>query len=263
MSLFRKSIASVYVKELKKRLDPLIVPIFTPDTNLEVGAFGSFEDGRFVRKGNVTAKGVSFNVSRKPVGAFDFASSGKVTMGPSVTLPSPTGGGDLVSATITFSKSQAVVLSFKDGEEAVVDDADVFGDALMRLWLGNELRRDRAVVWSVRTAAGGTVIASEQGDSAIDVMADAAALGSAGLSLPNLNVGVQFANERKSAWKMSEPDVAMTVWVRLLRVGKAQADDAFNFEPGSDELEQAAAEHSPASVSVDELIENIEAPALT
>jgi hypothetical protein len=257
MPLFSKPIANVYVNELRTRLDKKVVPIFMPDTTLEVGDFGSFEDGQFVGKGNVRDKGVDYTLKEKPVGGFDFASSGKVTIGPSVTVPSPTGG-DLVKATITFSKARAVVVSFKGGKESAVSNADDFGEALMRLWLANELRRDRAVVWSVRSAAGGTVMASEEGDNTVDVLADAAVLGAAGLTIPNMNVGVQFGNERKSTWKMSEPDLAMTVWVRLLRVGKHHADDAFGFEPGSDELAAAAAATKPDEVVVDDLLAQLE-----
>jgi hypothetical protein len=257
MPLFSKPIANVYVKELRTRLDKKIVPIFMPDTTIEVGDFGSFEDGQFVGKGNVRDKGIEYVVKENPVGGFDFASSGKVSIAPSVTIPSPTGG-DLVKATITFSKAHAVIVSFKGGMESAVTAADSFGEALMRLWLGNELRRDRAVVWSVRSATGGTVMASEEGDNTVEVMADAAALGPAGLTIPNMNVGVQFGSERKSTWKLSEPELAMTVWVRLLRVGKGQADDAFGFEPGSDELAAAAAATEPDEVEVDELIAQLE-----
>ena len=262
MPLFSKPIANVYVKELRTRLDKKIVPIFMPDTTLEVGDFGSFEDGQFVGKGNVRDRGVEYTVNDKPVGGFDFASSGKVSVGPNVTIPSPTGG-DLVKATITFSQARAVVVSFKGGKDSAVRDADAFGEALMRLWLGNELRRDRAVVWSVRSATGGTVMASEEGDNTVEVMADAAALGPAGLTIPNMSVGVQFGNETKSTWKISEPELAMTVWVRLLRVGKGQADDAFGFEPGSEELAAAAAASRPDEVAVDELIAQLEPAGVT
>jgi hypothetical protein len=249
---FKKPVASVYAKEVRTRLDRLVVPIFTPDSRIQVGDFGSFEGGRFVAKGNVRDRGLEPAVEEAPAAAFDFASDGKVSLAPGITAEG------IASATLAFSSARAVVVSFKPGRESRVRDADAFGDALVRLWLGNELRKDRAVVWSVRVADGGTVVVSEQGDNAVDVSADAALLSGGALTIPNLNVGVQFSNERKAMWKASEPDLPMTVWIRLLRLRDDQADDAFGFEPGSEQFERAVAASKPASVSVDELIADLD-----
>jgi hypothetical protein len=260
MALFSKPIAHVYIKELRARLDSLVVPVFTPDVTIEVGDFGSFEDGRFIRKGNLRDRNVAFECVENRVGGLDFASEGKVTISPGVTVPSPTGG-TLVKATISFNQSRAVVVSFKGGEEVAVRDADAFGETLMRLWLGNELRRDRAVVWSLRRATGGTVLASEQGDNAVDVMADSALLGAAGITLPNLSLGVAFGNERKATWKLSEPELPMIVWIRLLRVGKQFAEDTFHFEGDAGALERAAAQSRPDHVGVDEVLDQMDVSA--
>jgi hypothetical protein len=257
MSLFSKPIAHVYIKELRTRLDSRVVPVFTPDVTIDVGDFGSFEDGRFIRRGNLRERNVAFECDENPVGGLDFASEGKVAISPGVTVPSPTGG-DLVKATISFNQSRAVVVSFKGGEEIAVRDADAFGETLMRLWLGNELRRDRVVVWSLRRATGGTVLASEEGDNAVDVMADSALLGPVGLTLPNLSLGVAFGNERKATWKLSEPELPMIVWIRLLRVGKEYAEDTFRFESNTGEFERAVTQSKPEPVVVDEVLDQME-----
>src|SRR3954452_133903 len=169
MSLFRKPIAAIYVKELRVRLEPLVVPIFTPDSAIAVGDFGSVDDGRFVRRGNVADRGVAIEPKDDGMAPFDFSSAGKVHLGPTVELPNPAGG-TLVKGSLHFSKSRAVVTSFKAGVEHTVKDADSFGEQLLRLWYANELPASRNVVWSVRVATGGTVVVSEEGDNTVDVM---------------------------------------------------------------------------------------------
>lgn len=253
MALFSKPIAAIYVKELRKRFDPLTVPMFTPDTKISVGDFGTFEGGRFVRKGNVFARGVTAVVEEAETAGFDFATADGVTIGPSVTLP-----GGLLRATVSLKSERSVLVSLKPGREATVADADHFAEELKRLWLANELPRDRAVVWSVRYAQGGTVIASEQGDNAVDVSADSALLGPLGLTLPNLAVGVQFGTPRNAMWTLSQTDHELTFWIRLLRLEKGRVDDAFGFEPGSEQLAQAAGAAATEPVPVGELLAQLE-----
>ncbi|MCA1691704.1 MAG: hypothetical protein LC733_05700, partial [Actinobacteria bacterium] len=81
MALFSKPIARIYVEELKDHLDDKVVAIFSPDTDLQVGDFGSFEDGQFVTKGNVASRGVELDVRDRKVNPFEFASQGKVSIG--------------------------------------------------------------------------------------------------------------------------------------------------------------------------------------
>jgi hypothetical protein len=252
---FSKSVAEIYLKELRTRLDRQIVPIFTPDTAIEVGDYGSFEDGQFVLRGNVARdRGLQFSVRTESVSAFDFGSSGKVTLGPTVELPNPAGG-TLLKSTIKFTKSRAVVVSFKEGSESKVDGADSFSDALAKLWASRELRVDRAVVWSVRLAQGGTVIVSEAGDNSVEVMADSALLGPAGLTIPNLSLGVSFGAEQQATWKLSAPDQPLVAWVRLLRLRRSRVEDAFGFETGAaipvsvDDIEPYDADDLAAALS--------------
>src|SRR5687767_13011488 len=133
MRLFNRSIARIYIEEIRTRLDETVVPIFSPDTAIDVGDFGAFEDGQFVRKGNVDARGIALDIDETAASAFDFASAGKVQIGGSVKVPNPLGG-DLVKSTIRFSGSKAVVASFKSGVDRVIGDADRFGEELLKLW---------------------------------------------------------------------------------------------------------------------------------
>jgi hypothetical protein len=231
MLLFTKPIAEIYVSELRKFLDPEIVPIFTPDTTIEVGDFGSFDDGRFVRRGNVADKGLQLDVDQAAVNPFEFASSGKVSIGPSVKVPKPAGG-ELLKAIVSFTKARAVVSSFKAGVERSVRDSDGFSDQLMQLWYGKELRPDRSVVWSVRRAAGGTVLISQDAGNQVEVIVDAALLGPAGITLSDLSAGVTFGAERKVTWKMSSGGAPLVVWARILTLSDdhARVVDAFGYE---------------------------------
>lgn len=228
---FTKSIAEIYVSELRKSLDRVVVPIFTPDAAIDVGDFGSFEDGRFIRRGNVADRGLHPDIEQMTVNPFEFASSGKVTIGPSVRIPKP-GSGELVKAIVSFGKGRAVVASFKEGVERSVSDSDEFGTLLMQLWYSKELRTDRSVVWSVRGASGGTILISQDANNEVEVVADAALLGPAGITLGDLSAGVTFGTERKATWKMSSGSSPLIVWARIFTLSDdhAQVVDAFGFE---------------------------------
>ncbi len=231
MALFSRPIARIYLNELRTSLDPSIVPVFSPDVALDVGDFCSFEDGRLVSRGNVADRGVVLHVAETPANAFEFASSGKVSLGPSITLPNPAGG-ELLKTVLSFTKARAVVASYQNGIERSVKDADAFAEQLMQLWYGKALRADRVVIWSVRRAAGGTVLVSEDDDNQVEILADSALLGPAGITLAGMSGGVTFGAERKATWKMSSGATALVVWARILKLSRDQAQvvDAFGFE---------------------------------
>lgn len=231
MPLFSKPVASIYVREIRTRLDPDVVPVFTPDTAIDVGDFGSFEDGRFVRKGNLADRSIDLGTRERPVNPFDFASTGKVSVGSSISVPGPAGK-NLLKADIDFTKSKAVIASYQGGTEHFVPDADAFADRLAQMWRDKELRTDRVVVWSVRKASGGTIVVSESGGNRVEVLADTSLLGPAGITVGSLAVGVSFGAERKATWKMTEGQAEFTVWARLFRVDAefTGAVDAFGFD---------------------------------
>lgn len=251
MGWFRKDLARIYVEEMCDRIDPTVVPVFPPDTTLDVGDYCSFDDGRLVRRGSVVGRaGLSVTVEEHTVGAHGFSSAGKVSISPSVIVPNPVGG-ELAQATIDFHKARAVVASFPSGVERRVPDADAFGEALMRLWYAKELNVERVVVWSVRKAPGGTVVVSEKGGNHVEVLVDTALLGAAGLNLAGLSVGVTFGKERHATWKLSTPDVPMVTSVRLLALADDQKRivDAFGFVNDRDAVAARAAETRPAAVT--------------
>ena len=253
MSLFSKPIARIYIEEIRTRLDKTVVPIFSPDTAIDVGDFGAFEDGQFVRKGNVDTRGIALDIDETPASAFDFASAGKVQIGASVKVPNPLGG-DLVKSTIGFGGSKAVVASFKRGVERVIGDADRFGEELLKLWYTGGLPVERVVVWGVRRAAGGTVMVSEEGDNEVEVFADAAALGPVGITLAGLSAGVTFGAERKATWKLTSSDAPLIAWARMLRLSDDQRRvvDAFRFD--TDASAPPVAGMKPAGVTADDLL---------
>lgn len=244
MDLFSKPVASIYVSEFQSRLDADIVPIFTPDTAVDVGDFGCFEGGRFVRRGNLINRGFNLGTQQRRVNPLEFASSGKVTIGPSVEIAGPAGQ-TMLKADIRFTKSRAVLASYQKGTEHSVPDADAFGDQLVQMWLTKELPTDRVVVWAVRKAIGGTVIVSQEGDNRVEVIADPSLLGPASITVSSLSVGVSFGAESKASWKMTSGEAEFVVWARLFRLDKnsVKAVDTFGFEA-------TTAQHGVASRSV-------------
>ncbi len=253
-----KSIARIYLDEVRKGVDSSIVPVFTPDTAIDVGDFGSFEDGQFVRKGNLRGRGVELAIDETEHAGFHYASSHKVQLGPSVMVPNPAGG-ELVEATLSFSRGKSVAASFQGGRDRFVEDGDAFGELLAGLWARGELRTDRAVVWSVKHAIGGTVVVATAGGAKVKVTADAALLGAAGITLQGLSLGVDFGSQNTGAWTMSKAAQPLVVWARLLRLDHktAAAIDGFGFEGGADLVARAAA-LKPVEVSAEEVVAEIE-----
>jgi hypothetical protein len=257
---FRKPIAQIYVSEMRRRLDKLVVPIFPPDTTVDVGDFGSFEDGRFVRRGNLADRDVHLSVDENKHAGYNFASDGKFEISPSAKVPNPLGG-ELLEATLKFTRGKAVVASFRAGVDRAVADADAFADTLAELWASKKLRTDRAVVWSVRKATGGTIVVSKEGGNQVKLVADSALLGLAGITLAGLSAGVQFGAETGATWKMSDPKIELVLWARLYRLDSktAQAVDAFAFEPGSPELAAQAKSIKPTGMPTDDVLAQLKA----
>jgi hypothetical protein len=255
MSLFEKHpTAAIYLDELRVGFDADVIPVFTPDTSVDVGDFGSFENGRFVRRGNVAARGVEFTCTEHRVSPWYWASSSKVSIGPSLTLPGPTGT-DLVKATLRFSRARAVAASFESGFDRSAGDADLFGRDLMALWLSGELPPDRVVVWSVRQASKGTILVSRDKDNQVELMADAGLLAGGALTLANMSLGVQFGQERHSTYKVSSGP--LTMWVRMLRLLPSdipRIGDVHRFEPGTADLIAAIGTRRPVTLSVDDVL---------
>ena len=93
--MFRKpSLADIYVRELSTQLDNSLIPLFTPDTAVEIGTTGRFVDGRFVATGHLrTFLGDVPETVSGALSNWSFASENSVRLEPQVSVPGlPTGG---------------------------------------------------------------------------------------------------------------------------------------------------------------------------
>ena len=250
--IFDRAVASTYIGELKTHLDRKFVPVFTPDTVIDVGDFGAFEDGRFIKKGNVTNRGLELDIIETQVAAQTFASSGKVNISPSATVQ--VGDRKLLAATLRFSRSKAIVAAFRAGVDRGVRDADRFADQLARLWMDGELRGDRCVVWHVRRVHGGTVIVSQDGGNNVALAADPTMLGAPMINFGNLSVNVEFGASSKAVWTIPPQDGDLLVSMGVYCWRRHKVKDAFGFE-----AEDAApgAPIRPSLLSADDLLEQL------
>jgi hypothetical protein len=240
------SVAAAYIGELKAGLDQTWVPVFPPDTQVNVGDFGSFEDGRWIRRGSVFQRGLT-PVLAAPTGTapWSWASTAGVTFGPSVKIPSPVGG-ELVEAMISFGGKRGVVVSYGEGAENGVADADQFAAELWQLWWYRSLPVDRAVVWRTRTAATGTVMVAVERGAKVTVSIDAAKLaaiaGAAAVGLAELRLGVNLSADRGSTYGLSrvgDGTEGLTQWVSLYCLSQKDQPrviDAHGFQERGDSV---------------------------
>lgn len=252
----RRDIARTYISQVRDQVDPTVVPVFPPDTLLEVGDTVTVDDGRLVRRASVLPRVVT-DVTEHPTGPQSFASAGSVSIGPSVQVPNPVGG-DLLKATVRFAKAHAVVASFQAGVQRQVLDADAFGRALLQLWRDGDLNQLHAVVWGVRRCSGGTVLVAQSDGATVDVLADPALLGPAGLTLSGMSVGVELVADQASVWQLSTASVPLTASVRLLGLtaDQRQVVDTFGFEDIGAELGEGALT-APASLTVEDWLSRV------
>ena len=242
------SIARIYIEELRRGLDETVVPVFQPDTPVEVGTIGSFEDGQFIPRGQLKDRGASFEVrSGAPTPTWAFQSEAGVNLSPAVELALPDGT-KIFSAKLSFAGKQGVAISCQEVVETTVDDADDFDRVIWELYLAGKLRVDRLVVWSVRRATQGTVVVATQSGASVDLTAPV--LGA--LTLDGLSAGVNFATSKGVGYSVS--GAALTTFVRLKRVtpdGRVPIEDVRRFEP--DEQERARRQ-AIQQVRLDELL---------
>ena len=129
-------------------------------------------------------------------------------------------------------------------------------ETLAKLWASRRSVPIGPSRWSVRRAKGGTIVVSEEGDNEVELVADTALLGPAGITLGGLSAGVSFGAERKATWKVSAPAANLVIWARLYKLDPAtkQAVDAFGFEPGSRALEAQIATIKPIAYPTDDVL---------
>ena len=172
-------------------------------------------------------------------------------------MPNPLpGGSPLVKATLTMKSERSVVASFNPGTELRVQDNYEFGAALMQMWFARRLRADEVVVWSARQVLGATVVVSAEGNNRIDLTADSALLGGLGITLDGLSAGVSFGNQTRAAYRVSDPGITFTSYVRAfwLPPDARRQIDGFGFSDDPNSVRSAAADHEPVDLTPDDLL---------
>jgi hypothetical protein len=221
MGLFGKpTLAQIYVKELRTRLDSTLVPLFAPDVNLTVGVIGSFDKGQFVSSGATMADDFGITIpTRGDPKASDwvFASEGAVELAPEGTVS--VGGVDLLKGKLSFRRDRAVVASFKSVTETTAIWTSELNLQVWELYLNGRLPLTSVVVRTVRTAASGTVVVTRKGGITVELAADPKLLGGL-LSLQGLGAGVTFTGGTQAAVQLSGP--GMTPFVRAKGVDESE-----------------------------------------
>ena len=206
------SISRIYIEEIRNRLDETVVPVFAPDTHVEVGTIGSFEDGQFIPRGHIRERGADVTVtSGPPTPVWTFSSSSGVDLSPAVKV-ALADGSDLFSATLRFSGKRGVATSFQRVVETSTVDADDFDRIIWELFLAGKLRQDRPVVWSVRRAELGTVVVAAERGAQVELRAPVLNT----LTLDGIAAGVDFGASRGVGYSVS--NAALTASVRLKRI---------------------------------------------
>jgi hypothetical protein len=221
------SIARIYIDELRHGLDGTVVPVFAPDTRLEVGSIGSFEDDQFIPRGHLRERGAEIPAAPGPTTpTWSFRSQGKVELSPAIELGLPDGT-KAFAAKLSFSGGRGVVASFAEVVEMTAVDADDVDRAIWELYLAGRLRPDRLVVWSLRRAARGTVVVSGERGASVKLTAPVLST----LTLDGLSAGVSFGNSKGIGYLLSGAEV--TAWVRLKRItpaGRTPVEDIRRFD---------------------------------
>jgi hypothetical protein len=223
--LRKPTIADIYVKEVRTRLDASLVPVFPPDRpNVVVGTIARFVDGAFDRRGhldNVVGGPAQFQAlvplapPSEPTKS-TFVSEGKVSIGSSATLS--VGGRDRLAARVHFEGDRAVVASYDDVVEHAVLDPRTFDDLLWKLYTNGELADDEVVVSMCRRAGTGTVIVNRKGGLDVEVSVDPAIV-AGGISFGNLAVGAEFGAGSQASWQLAGRDLIVGVEVKGLNRG--------------------------------------------
>jgi hypothetical protein len=245
------SLGRIYLDEMRQRLNPWGVALFEPDSaGVEVGTFGTFVDGRFQRSAHLRHRGVTVPVESKSVGAFQFVSEGRVTLGPSVTVPTPTGG-SLVKASLDFARGRAVVACFSGVQEHYIDDEQLFLDEVKKAYFDGRLAPDQFVVYKARSAANGTVVVASEGGFSLEVSAE---LPTSELGWPDVAAGVKLGGGHAAGYAVS--DTSMVAFVMLKRLSDDDVPrviDVNRFQSDPAELERATRSARLHEVAEDEL----------
>jgi hypothetical protein len=216
----KPTLAQIYIKELRTRLDSTLVPLFAPDAAVAVGAIGYFDQGQFVSDGTTLADlGVTVTARNDTTPSdWVFASEGAVELAPKGTVC--VGGVDLLKGSLSFRRDRAVVASFRGVTESTAVWTPELNRAVWELFMTGRLEQNSVVVRTVRAAESGTVVVTRKGGISVELTADPKLLGGL-LSLQGLGAGVTFTGGTQAAVQLSGP--GMTPFARLKGIDESDA----------------------------------------
>jgi hypothetical protein len=215
----KPTLAQIYVKELRTRLDGTLVPLFAPDVDVEIGALGTFDKGQFVPSGATLSDEFGIVIpTREDASPSDwvFASEGAIDLVQEGTVS--VGGVDLLKGRLSFQRDRAVVASFKGVTETSAIWTSDLNRRIWNLYLKTRLEPTTVVIRTVRRAISGTVLVSRKGGISVELAADPELLGGL-LSLQGLGAGVTFTGGTQAAVQLS--GTGMTPFVRARGVDES------------------------------------------
>lgn len=237
-------LATIYLNELRQRLDPWGVPLFKPDiAGIEVGTFGTFVGGRFDRKAHLRDRGYQPDVEDYPSGDFSYFSEKQVSWQGHASVPNPAGG-SLAGGTLKFARGKGVVACFSRLVEYRVPDVERFDYDLTRLYWEGRIPPDRVVIFEMRQAATGTVIVSEEGNLSIEMQAQ---VPGGELSWAALGAGVAFTGGSIAGYQVS--GIPMVAFVRLKRL----VLETWRIE----DIQRALPDDAPPTLELEEMTESM------
>jgi hypothetical protein len=206
VSLLRPTLAQIYVRELRGRLDGTLVPLFPPDTRVRVGDIGYFDRGQFIstQRNLASDYGIKLDIVSDAVpGDWNFSSEGAVSLIPEASVS--VGGVELLRGRLSFTANRAVVVSFSGLKEEQAVWASEMDRALWSLYITEQLPMSHCVVWAVRACPTATIIVNRKAGTEVEIAADSALLGGI-LSFQGLGAGVKFVGGSQASLQLSGSD---------------------------------------------------------
>lgn len=200
-------------------------PVFPPDYPISLGDFGSLENGRFTRKGNMKKydfiakelKGIKSNNKIDFSEGVDF----NVSLAPSVTVP----GMFEANLKIAFGDSSNVFFSFNNCRTTLTDNYLELKDKIIELYNKDEWDKDYYVITEFIEAERSTVILADNSEAKID-FGVAIPIG-ANIPIPQLKSdfldGKLSVNESSSS-KISTKIIANTGLKPLIKLSKLKVN---------------------------------------
>ena len=254
------ALAQIYIEAFRKQVDEQMLPVWTPDVNVEVGDVGFLRDRQFVPTSNLRKMSLDWEPRYDTAQAsWSVVTSESVSLSVDANVSLP-GGGELAAGTLKFDKGSGVVASFADVVDESVDDWEALMPKVVSLYMKSVIRYDRVVVWSVRRCASGTVVVSSKSGSSIEVAVDASQL-PFGISIDGLGLGATFGKQNGAVFKVASKS-GLTPIIRTMRLDETNVlrpTDMFNvaFDAGLDVRvdDPEEAEGALDRITIDQLLD--------